>query len=227
MKKIVFVVLLLLPLWSLAASLNDSLNDLESEWAQIYYGNANDKEKAYIKLLDKAAMLAQQYPNAAEALIWQANIMATYADIQDAISALDAIYNARKLLNQAIAINPKALDGSAFVTLGTLYYMAPKWPIAFGDSEQARQLLETALAINPNGIDSNYFYGDFLLTANQPNEAIKYFETAANAPIRAEQSFADTQLQAEAKIALKNVQERKISRGKNIFRSLFNSASLL
>ena len=49
---------------------------------------------------------------------------------------------------KAIEINPQAMDGSAYVTLGTLYYMAPKWPIGFGDEATAQKMLQTALKIN-------------------------------------------------------------------------------
>lgn len=116
------------------------------------------------------------------------------------------------------------MNGSAHVTLGTLYYMAPKWPIAFGDDEEAQKLLEAALAINPNGIDCNYFYGEFLLQHNNLKAASQYFERAIAAPTRKEQAFADNQLKIEAKLALQNTKERKIGGEKNIFLSLFNSA---
>ena len=55
-----------------------------------------------------------------------------------------------------------ALDGSAYTSLGTLYYKVPGFPIGFGDHKKARQLLEAALKVNPDGIDSNYFYGEYL-----------------------------------------------------------------
>jgi len=227
MKKIAFVVLLLFAnSLCMAASLNDSLNRIESAWAEVYYSNNNNKPEVYLKLLQQAKDLSSQYPQAAEPLIWQAILIATNADHQDAVSALDAIYEARKLLNQAIATDPTALGGSAYVTLGTLYYMAPKWPLAFGDTEEAKKLLETALEINPDGIDSNYFYGDFLLSLDQPEQAARYFEKALNAPIRKEQTFADRQLQSEARIALKNAQQHKISKGRTIFHSLLSTVSL-
>lgn len=210
----------------MAASLKDSLNRIESDWAKVYYGSHSDKSKAYQQLLEQAKDLSAQYPQAAEPLIWQAILIATNADLQDAVSALDAIYEARKLLNKAIATNPKALGGSAYVTLGTLYYMAPKWPLAFGDTEEAKKLLETALEINPEGIDTNYFYGDFLLSLDQPEQAVVYFEKALNAPVRNEQFFADTQLQSEARKALNNAQQHKIGKSRTIFHSLLSAVSL-
>ena len=152
--------------------------------------------------------------------------MATNADHQDAVSALESIHKARDLLMKAIEINPQAMNGSAYVTLGTLYYMVPKWPIAFGDEATAQKMLQTALKINPNGIDSNYFYGDFLLSNNRLNEAEKYFKRAIAIPARTEQFYADNQLKEEAKLALESTKERKISSSKSLFASLFNSESV-
>jgi len=226
MKKTTFVALLLLSPQSFAESLNDSLQRIESEWASIYYSTSKQKQgPAYSELLDKTIHLSRQHPNKAEPIIWEAIVKATNADHQDAVSALESIHDARDLLLKAIEINPQAMDGSAYVTLGTLYYMAPKWPIGFGDEETAQKMLQTALKINPNGIESNYFYGDFLLSNNNFNEAEKYFKRAIAIPARAEQFYADNQLKEQARIALKNTHESRISATKGLFASVFNSNS--
>ena len=226
MRKVFFVVLLLLSTQCFAENLQDSLKNIESEWASIYYSTSKNKQgPAYVRLLDKTTNLVQQYPNNAEPIFWQAVVKASYADHQDPFSALNAIHEARDLLVKAIEINPETMSGSAYVTLGTLYYMAPKWPVAFGDDQEAKKMLETALKINPEGIDTNYFYGEFLLLHNKPKDAAIYFKRATTAPARTEQLFADNQLKAEARLALKNTTERKISGEKGIFLSLFNSAS--
>jgi tetratricopeptide (TPR) repeat protein len=177
-------------------------------------------------LLDKTIDLSKRYPDDAEPIFWQAVVKATYADHQDAFSALKAIHEARDLLIKAIDINPKTMDGSAYVTLGTLSYLAPKWPIAFGDDKEAQKMFQSALKINPNGIDTNYFYGEFLLSTDRPKDAVKYFERAATAQARTEQLYADNQLKEEARLALKNTMERKVSDAKSTFLSLFNSASV-
>lgn len=226
MKKLIFVVLLVLSEACFAESLNDSLNRIESEWASIYYSPSKTQQADdYTHLLNKATTLAKQYPGAAEPLFWQALIKASHAAHLDAFAALTVINEARELLVKVIAINPKAMNGSAYVTLGTLYYMVPAWPIAFGDNEEAKKHLETALAINPNGIDSNYFYGEYLLQRNNPKAASHYFERAIAAPSRMEQTYADNQLKTEAQLALQNTKERKVRGEKNIFLSLFDSAN--
>jgi tetratricopeptide (TPR) repeat protein len=226
MKKLVFVVLLLLSTQCFSENLKDSLKNIEAEWASIYYSIPKSKQgPAYVQLLEKIANLARQYPSAAEPIFWQAVLKATYADQQDAFSALDAIHEARDLLIKAIQINPQTMDGSAYVTLGTLYYMVPKWPISFGDDDAAKKMLETALKINPDGIDANYFYGEFLLRHKKPNDAAIYFERASSAPARTEQLFADNQLKAEARRALQNTQKGQINDEKGMLLSAFNSAS--
>jgi hypothetical protein len=58
-----------------------------------------------------------------------------------------------------MAIDPRALQGSAYTSLGSLYYQVPGWPIGFGDDKRAEAMLLKALEINPDGIDPNYFYG--------------------------------------------------------------------
>jgi tetratricopeptide (TPR) repeat protein len=227
MKKTTFVALLLLSSQCFAGNLNDSLQSIESEWASIYYNTPEHKRgTGYCRLLERIINLSRQYPKHAEPIIWEAIVKATNADHQNAVSALEAIHDARDLLLKAIEINPHALSGSAYVTLGTLYFMTPKWPIGFGDKTTAEKMLQTALNINPDGIDSNYFYGYYLLSNNRFNEAEKYFKRAIAAPARAEQLFADNKLKEDAKHALKNTKERKISSSKGLFASLFNSESV-
>ncbi|MEQ1543574.1 tetratricopeptide repeat protein [Methyloglobulus sp.] len=227
MKKTTFVALLLLSIQCFAEELTLSAQAIESEWASIYYKTPKNKqETAYDALLIKAERLADQFPNTAEPLFWQALVIATHAELQDGFTALKAIHKSRDLLLQAIKINPQTVNGSAYVTLGTLYYMVPSWPIAFGDAEKAEKMFQAALKINPNGIDANYFYGDFLLANNKAKEAQSYFEKALSAPSRKEQSFADSKLKDEVKLALANTKNRKINGVKNTFLSLFNSASL-
>lgn len=227
MKKTTFVALLLLSLQCYADELTSSVQAIESEWASIYYTlPKSDQESAYDVLLKKAEKLTEQHPNSSEPLFWQAVILATNAELQDGFTALNAIHKSRDLLLQSIKMNPQTANGSAYVTLGTLYYMAPKWPIAFGDTEKAEQMFQAALKINPNGIDANYFYGDFLQANSHPREAEIYFEKALLAPSRNEQAFADNKLKDEVKLALANTKNRKINGVKNAFLSLFNSASL-
>jgi tetratricopeptide (TPR) repeat protein len=222
-----FVAFLILSFQCLADDLSTSTNAIENEWASIYYNLPKDKqENAFNNLLKKAETLSTQFPNNSDPLFWQAVIIATKAELQEGFSALKSVHKSKDLLIQAIKLNPKTANGSAYVTLGTLYYMVPQWPIGFGDNEKAEQMFLAALKINPTGIDANYFYGDFLLSNNKAKEAQKFFETAINSPSRKEQFFADEKLKTEAKLALSNAKDRKLNGIKSAFLSLFNSASL-
>ncbi|MEQ1557524.1 MAG: tetratricopeptide repeat protein [Methyloglobulus sp.] len=226
MKKTTIVALLLLSLNCFADDLNPSSLAIESQWASIYYKMPKGRqEAAYDALLDKATQLSKRFPNQAEPLFWQAVILATNAELKDGLSALESINKAKDLLVEAINIDPKTANGSAYVTLGTLYYMVPKWPIAFGDNEKAEEMFQAALKINPNGIDANYFYGDFLSANRKTKQAQHYFEKALAAPSRQEQIFADTKLKDQVKIALANTKNTKINGVKHAFLSLLHSAS--
>ena len=221
MKIATFVVFLLLSFSGSADTPDDAARKIESKWASIYYNpSMNDKRSAYTALLNESMLLSEQYPERAEFYFWQAVIKATNAEHQDGINALISIKQARELLLKAISIDPNTMSGSAYVTLGTLYYMAPGWPIAFGDTQKAEELLQTALKINPEGIDANYYYGDFLLAQNKPVKALKYFKLALKAPIRNEQKFADNQLKTEVERAFKKLLSEYPNKTKNVIASI-------
>lgn len=227
MNKTTIVAFLLL-LTSNAANANNfnsEINTIESLWAHIYYDkNESEQRSNYPKLLKKTQELEAHYPNAPELLIWQAIIIATNAAFETPFTALESLKNSKRLLQKAIQIDPNALEGAAFVTLGTLYYLAPSWPLSFGDEEKAEKLLKKGLDINPNSIDANYFYADYLLSSDNVSKATKYFNLALTAPTRPEQQFADIQLKNEAQIALQKTQQRVVESGKFKFLSLFSSA---
>ncbi len=206
--------------------LGDSIQKIESAWAENYYLHGDNLQKlSYRELITETRKLERQFPQSAEAKIWLAILLSTNAAHEDPINALSSLNEAKKLLQEAIRQHPEALEGAAFVTLGTLYYMTPGWPISFGNAQIAEQLLKKALEINPNGIESNYFYGDYLLSQNRENEAERYFAKASKAPLRKEQLFADSQLQKSAKNALANSQKRKSYSERNILLSLFSSST--
>lgn len=222
---VVFLLLFAGPLQ--ASELNASIDSLESAWAAVYYQTDETRQKqAYPLLMAEAAELVKRYPQAAEPKIWLATIMATNAAFESSFTALSTLEKAKVLLEEAININPRALDGAAYVTLGTLYYMLPGWPVSFGDDDKAEYLLKISLAVNPNGIDANYFYGDFLLRQGREAEAEVFFQKAVQAPVRRHQAYADTQLQNEAKSALSHTLQRKANAGKSKFQALFTTASI-
>jgi len=159
------------------------IGKIESQWATIYYAkNTSEHKQEYSTLLRNITNLLKQHPESVELMIWQAITISTHAAFESPFTALNSINKAKNILELAINKKPNALDGAAFVTLGTLYYMTPGWPISFGDQNKAGKLLRTALKINPHDIDSNYFYADYLLSINKIDQASRHFTLALKPP---------------------------------------------
>ena len=98
------------------------------------------------------------------------------------------------------------LDGSAFTSLGSLYYQVPGWPISFGNDDKAESMLKKALPVNPNGIDPNFFRGDYLAQDGRKAEAIVYLKKAQQAASRVGRANADRGRQQEISNKLKELQ---------------------
>lgn len=186
----------------------DTAQSLQEEWARIKYEvqGKDAKLAAIAKLEQRATAYTKANPGKADALIWEAIILATDANITKSLSGLPKVEKAKSLLEQSLKIDPKALDGAAHMTLGSLYYQVPGWPVGFGDDKLAAQHLKAALAINPDGMDSNYWYGAFLLDDGQYGAAVPYLEKALAAPNRKERPVADAGRKVEIKDALAKAQ---------------------
>jgi tetratricopeptide (TPR) repeat protein len=143
------------------------------------------------QLIERADAFTRKYPDRAEPLIWAGIVESTYAGAKGGLAALRHAKNARNHLEAAMAIDPHALDGSAYTSLGTLYYKVPGFPLAFGDKDKARAYLEKALKIDPAGIDQNYFYADYLYEQGDYRAAQQYVDRAAHAPPRPTRASAD------------------------------------
>lgn len=125
------------PLW--AGDLDSDLAGIQARWAEIQYQlPADKKEKAFEDLASQAQTLVDTYPDRAEPLIWQGIVLSTYAGAKGGLGALGLVKDARKSLEKALEIDPAALDGSAYTSLGSLYYQVPGWPLGFGDDDKAR-----------------------------------------------------------------------------------------
>lgn len=203
MKQIVLMLAMILMAATVSADMENSLtgnpeldNDirqLQQQWALIKYREKDKGQQAsrMEALAKQAAGISARYSTYAEPLIWEAIIVSSQAGIQGGLGALSLVKHSKALLEQAEKIKPDALNGSAYTSLGSLYYQVPGWPIGFGDDGKARAYLEQARALNPNGIDSNYFYGDYLIDQGEYNEAIKVLEQALRALARPDRPVAD------------------------------------
>lgn len=191
-----------------APSLNESIHQLQKEWALANYQTAEDKQdEVFEKLTETAEKLVIAYPDSAEPLIWNAIIVSSHAGATGGLGALGKAKRAKKLLQQAEKINPDALHGSIYTSLGSLYYKVPGWPLGFGSNKKAETSLKKALSLNPGGIDPNYFYGDFLRDRGRYSEAAIYLKKALNAPARPDRPLADKGRKDEIMRALKIVND--------------------
>lgn len=181
-----------------ADSLVDDLADLQQRWAIANYELRDKPRVAALELLAQdAEAVTGRHPQRAEGWIWSGIIRSTLAGAKGGLGALGIAKAARRDLERALELDPTALDGSAYTSLGTLYAKVPGWPVGFGSDKKADALLREALKINPDGIDPNYFYGEFLYGKNRRAEAATYLERARQAPPRPGRELADRGRQKE------------------------------
>ncbi|MTI63845.1 tetratricopeptide repeat protein [Methylophaga sp.] len=205
MKKL-FVMLALMISFSAAADVMNQVAEVQHNWAEANYQLKDKAQKTRFEaLLNEADAVVKANPDSAEALIWRGIVQSSYAGIKGGLGALGLAKAARADFEQAMKIDDKALDGSAYTSLGTLYFKVPGWPLGFGDNDKAEALLKKALSINPEGIDSNYFYGVFLLDQRQYKQAEQYLLKAQQAPARPGRPLADKGRQQEIAAALQQV----------------------
>jgi tetratricopeptide (TPR) repeat protein len=183
---------------------------VRQEWEHIKY-EVPPKEQAaeFEKLAKTSEKVMAQYPRQAEPAIWHGIIEASYAGAKGGLGALSLAKSARKSLEYALSINPNALDGSAYTTLGSLYCQVPGWPIGFGDDAKALELLKKGVSINPNGIDPNYFYADCLYRSQDYAGAEQAVRKALQAPPREGRKVADEGRRKEANELLEKIREKK------------------
>lgn len=194
-------------------ALDVAIRSIQGEWAETKYRAPEEEQADKLKALaGKAGKLAEQQPNRAEPLIWQAVVLGTYASAVGGVSSLfeslPAVKKAKVALENAIGIDPNALNGMGVTALGAFYYQVPGWPIAYGNKDKARELLERGLAINPGGVDANYFYGDFLAEVGEYKKAKEVLEKALNARSRSGQKLADEGRKEEARQVLLKVKKQ-------------------
>ena len=176
-----------------AQTAQDTLLNIQHEWANCQYNTAASSLK--ISCLKKVIIsnenALKRAPASSELKVWLAINNSSLAGEKGGLGALSLVKKSKKLLEEVIAVNPEVLEGSAYTSLGSLYYQVPGWPIGFGSDKKAEIMLKKALAINPDGIDPNYFYADFLAQDGRKKEAIEHFKKAQLAALRPARPLAD------------------------------------
>jgi tetratricopeptide (TPR) repeat protein len=203
------VLLPLLPSPVLAGSVEDAVIELQRDWEVVRYQTpAAEREKRFEALAAKAHELSERHPQRSEPLVWEGIIVSSWAGEKGGLGALSLVKQAKAIYEAAIRIDGNVLDGSAYNSLGVLYYKVPGWPVGFGDKDKARELLQKALALNPQGIDANFFFGEYLLETRHPEEAVTYLERALKAPSRPGRQIADAGRREEARALLEKARGR-------------------
>lgn len=188
------------------ADLDSDIAHLQQRWAEVNYQlEGKTQLSEFDRLVSEANAVTRMYPDAAESWIWSGIIKSTYAGAKGGLGALSLAKESKADLEKALTLDDTALDGSAYTSLGTLYYSVPGWPVGFGNDDKAQDLLTKALALNPDGIDSNYFYGSYLVTKKRYAEARQYLNKAQHAPPRPDRPLADEGRQREIREALAEI----------------------
>ena len=190
MKKIFLILSLILS--TSVFAINTEVKNIQDRWSVINYNtNEENKEKEFAKLLNESNKVVESTNKSVESLIWRGIVKSSYANAKGGLGALSIAEDSKNDFEEAIKLNPSALEGSAYTSLGVLYFKVPSWPIGFGDNKKAEELLLKGLELNPEGIDSNYFYAEFLYEKRKYKDSLKYIEKAKAAKPREGREVAD------------------------------------
>lgn len=186
---------------------DELIRPIQNQWAEIKYHQPEKQQgDLYHDLAGKAHKLAEANPNMAEPLIWEGIVVSSEAGVRGALGgALGLAKEAKRLLEESLKLDEKALSGSAYTSLATLYAKVPGWPIGFGDKKRAEELFKKSLALNPAGIDPNFFYGEYLVDQDRVAEARGYLDKALKAPDRPGRELADQGRRQEIQALLNKI----------------------
>jgi tetratricopeptide (TPR) repeat protein len=184
---------------------------IQHAWEKANYEtpDSDAKKRMLEELGGRSEALAQRYPNRAEPLVWEGIVLSTYAGAKGGLGALSLAKKSRDCLLQAVKLDPEALQGSAYTSLGALYYKVPGWPIGFGDQARAADYLRKALALNPEGIDPNYFFGELLYEKGDYAQSLAYLQKALAAPSRPDRPIADSGRRGEISALIAKVRAKQ------------------
>ncbi|RMF86804.1 MAG: hypothetical protein D6739_02650 [Nitrospirae bacterium] len=182
------------------ATADGGLLSLERQWDHIAYELPKaERAAAFDRLAADFHRLAEARPQAAAPRVWEAITLASEAGAKGGLGALSLVKRARKLLLEALRLEPNPKDDAVFTTLGSLYDQVPGWPIGFGDAHKAEAYLKRALALNPQGIDANFFYGQYLHHHHRDREAATYLKRCLTAPPRPGREVGDAGRREQAR----------------------------
>jgi hypothetical protein len=77
------------------------------------------------KLASRPASSPRANPNMAETLVWEGIALSSEAGAKGGLGALSLAKEAKQLLEESLKLDDKALNGSAYTSLATLYAKVP------------------------------------------------------------------------------------------------------
>jgi tetratricopeptide (TPR) repeat protein len=199
-----------LPAMADEAPFTAELVEIQHGWEQATYQAADEaiKVRQLEALTARSEAFARKYPQRAEPLVWEGIVLSSYAGAKGGLGALSLAKKSRDCLLEATRIDPEALQGSAYTSLGALYFKVPGWPLGFGDEDKATNFLQKALALNPDGMDPNYFIGELLFEQGAYARSLEHLQKALAARPRPDRPLADTGRRAEINTLLAKVRSK-------------------
>lgn len=166
------------------SSFDAELAAIQRDWDAAKFQTADKHARAaeLESLADRAAKLSAANPQRAEAATWEGIVLSTYAGEVSPFSAMKYAKAALAALERAERMNPEALKGGLYASLGALYSKVPGGFMGFGDDVRAAEYFRKALAVDADNIDNNFFYGEFLVDQGAYQQATKVLNHALEAP---------------------------------------------
>ena len=182
---------------------DDAVVELQREWEVTRYQTPpGEREKRFEALAAKAHQTSEAFPDRAEPLIWEGIIVSSLAGEKGGLGALGLVKQARALYEQAIQIDANALDGSAYNSLGVLYYKVPRLAGRLRRQGQGRRAAAEGAGGQSEGHRSELLLWRVPRRDRRRDEAIAYLERALQAPARPGRQIADAGRREEARALL-------------------------
>lgn len=206
---VIFLSTLMISPWGIAEDAIEIIKPVKQQWAHINFQlSGKQQEEGFEQLIKDVDLLTKQHSDLAEVWIWSGIVKSSFAGAKGGLGALSLAKSAKKDLEKSLSIDAKALNGAAYMSLGTLYHKVPGWPIGFGDDDKADEYLKLALELYPNGKETNYFYGEYLYDERKYAKANEYLMTAHQIPVRENRRITDEFRQTEIDTLIEKVGKR-------------------
>jgi hypothetical protein len=139
LKPLLLSLVLLFAAAAQAAPSDELIRPIQDRWAEIKYRSpAKQQADLYNELSEKVRQISAANPNFPPALIWEGIVVSSEAGARGGLGGLSLAKDAKKVLEESLKLDEKALSGSAYTSLAALYAKVPGWPLGFGDKKESR-----------------------------------------------------------------------------------------